>query len=185
MGYVDLNQNKRSDWVTPSDIADRIHAWKPIKLDTCTTYKNPMRAEQFFTPRVNGLAQPWRCDGLSWCNFPWARDSSPQWISKCSTEGNNWSEVLMLGPSRTDTAWFREMWASVDAVNFCKGRITFLNPETLKPLMVYDKKAKKWVKSPCPVPTLFGYWGPDVEGFAKTFEGRGPVEILKRSRWWR
>lgn len=185
MGYVDLNQNKRQDWVTPPAVRSVVHQFKPLKLDVCTSAHNAMQAEQFYTKRTNGLVQPWACGGLSWCNFPWSRTESPVWIDRACDQGNKGAEVLLLGPSRTDTGWFRQLWDMADAVCFWAGRITFLDPGTMEPMRHYNKKTKKWEISPCPVPTMFAYWGPDVQLFAEVFEAHGPVQERMQSTWWR
>lgn len=184
-GYVDLNQNKRQDWVTPPEVRNVIRRFRPIVLDTCTSAHNAMEAEQFYTPRTNGLVQPWACGGLAWCNFPWSRTESPLWIDRACHQGQRGAEVLLLGPSRTDTAWFRQLWGSADAVCFWGGRITFLDPDSMQPLRIYSKKTKRWEVSPCPVPTLFAYWGPHVDAFTEVFEAEGPVHEHRQSAWWR
>lgn len=182
-GYVDLNQNKRQDWVTPPEVRTVVQAFKPIKLDVCTSAHNAMQAEQYYTPTTNGLVQPWACGGLVWCNFPWSRDETPRWVERASEQGSSGAEVLLLGPSRSDTGWFRRLWSSADAVCFWAGRITFLDPDTMEPMRTRTR-AGKWVTCPCPVPTLFAYWGPDVEAFTHTFASHGPVQQLRQSAWW-
>lgn len=214
MGYVDLNQNKRTGWVTPQDCRELLAKMGPLKLDVCTTADNPMNAEQIYTPEVDGLQQSWNCGGLSWCNFPWSRTDSPKWVAKACEEGDKIrkvepppcvncrmdfgrhltygrgkitcrdgsdtyqsqrSELILLGPARPDTAWFRRLWGSANAMYFWKGRQTFINPDSGLPCMSFNKKSKKWEKQPVPVPLQLSYWGPRPDLFIDTFMTQGGV----------
>lgn len=180
MGYVDLNENKKLDWVTPLAVRDLlVEHLGPLELDTCTTWRNPMGAKKFFTPNTDGLAQPWRCDGWAWSNFPWSTKTTPLWIDKAAREGALGAEVITLSPSRSDTRWFRQLWSTANAVCFWNGRMTFLDPVTMEPIRIYSEKTKKWSKGPCPVPTMLGYWGPRAELFEAACEGHGVTTVLR------
>lgn len=211
MGYVDLNQNKRTDWVTPPDCRELLAKMGPLKLDVCTVEQNHMGAEQFYTPLVDGLKQSWDCGGLTWCNFPWSRTDSPKWVAKACDEGDKiresvdacaecgepsekhtmnregiwcekgdvyrWDrrELILLGPARPDTAWFRRLWGSANAIYLWKGRMTFINPDSGLPCMQFNKKSKKWDKQPVPVPLQLSYWGPRTHLFLDIFMTQGGV----------
>lgn len=223
MGYVDLNQNKRTDWVTPPDCRELLAKMGPLKLDVCTVSANHMEAEQIYTPETDGLQQSWDCGGLAWANFPWSRTDSPKWVAKacdegdkinanslcvhcgdpaeghvqllkglnmCKTKGGQArfgaipeytaqgcvdSELVLLGPARPDTAWFRRLWGSANAMYLWKGRMTFINPDSGLPCMSFNKKSKKWEKQPVPVPLQLSYWGPRTQLFIDTFMQQGGV----------
>lgn len=212
MGYVDLNQNKRTDWVTPQDCRDLLAQMGPLKLDVCTVAANHMGAQQIYTPETDGLKQTWICGGLAWANFPWSRTDSPKWVEKaciegdkinemgmCATCGEHYSrhestgaligrcasgagvfrlcqsEIILLGPSRSDTSWFRRLWGSANAMYFWKGRMTFINPDSGLPCMAYSKKTKRWEKQPVPVPLQLSYWGPRTQLFIDVFSQQGGV----------
>lgn len=216
MGYVDLNQNKRTDWVTPPDCRELLAKMGPLKLDVCTVTENHMRAEQIYTPEIDGLQQSWDCGGLSWCNFPWSRTDSPKWVAKACDEGDKirergmcstckkhygthahtdyaggqyigecdngegvfrlrQSELVLLGPARPDTSWFRRLWGSANAIYLWKGRMTFINPDSGLPCMSFNKKTKRWEKQPVPVPLQLSYWGPRTQLFIDTFKQQGGV----------
>lgn len=192
MGYVDLNQNKRTDWVTPPDCRELLAQMGPLKLDVCTVAENHMRAQQIYTPETDGLKQTWICGGLAWANFPWSRTDSPKWVKKACEEGDRLvnrkriatsadnplpnygdSEIILLGPSRSDTSWFRRLWHSANAMYMWKGRMTFINPDSGLPCMAYSKKTKRWEKQPVPVPLQLSYWGPRTQLFIDVFSQQG------------
>ncbi len=190
MGYVDLNENKRTDWVTPHDCRALLAQLGKLKLDVCTRPENHMEAEQFYTPLVNGLQQSWDCGGLTWCNFPWSRETSPLWAEKACAEGDRFralhrgrdhyvepskTELVLLAPARPDTAWFRRIWNSADAIYFWKGRMTFLHPDSGLPCMNFNKKKKRWEKQPVPVPVMLAYWGGYQQRFTDIFMQQGGV----------
>ena len=193
MGYVDLNDNKRTDWVTPPNCRELLAQMGPLKLDVCTVAENHMGAEQFYTPAVNGLKQSWDCGGLTWCNFPWSRTDSPQWVEKACSEGDRFrnrhpahaadylgpelskTQLVLLSPARPDTAWFRRLWNSADVVYFWKGRMTFHNPDSGLPCMHFNKKSGRWEKQPVPVPVMLAYWGGWQQKFVDVFQQQGGV----------
>ena len=223
MGYVDLNQNKRTDWVTPQDCRDLLAQMGPLKLDVCTVAANHMGAQQIYTPETDGLQQSWLCGGLAWANFPWSRTDSPKWVAKACEEGDkirelsavygdnppclncghnlredhthifhgeavcedgkgvytpNNSEIILLGPARPDTSWFRRLWGSANAMYFYKGRMTFINPDSGLPCMAFSKKTKRWEKQPVPVPLQLSYWGPRTQLFIDVFSQQGGVHHI-------
>jgi hypothetical protein len=183
LGYVDLNQNKRTDYVTPEVCRALLRKLGPLKLDVCTTARNPMQAEQIYTPAINGLAQSWVCGGLAYCNWPWSRTESPKWVDKAYREGEkiklctDMSELVLLGPSRSDTDWFRKLFTSSSAMYFWKGRMTFEDPETMEPIKTWSKKLQAYVEMPVPVPTQLSYWGPRTDLFIKVFSEQGGVYV--------
>lgn len=178
MGYIDLNANDRTDWMTPPDCRDLVHDFGRLVLDACTNPGNPMGAEQFYTPETNGLAQSWRCGGLVWCNHPWSRVDSPKWVEKAVAEAaqmQGHEELILLGPSRPDTAWFRKIWGSADAIYFWKGRMTFYNPVSGLPCMAFNKRTKRWEEQPVMVPVQLSYWGYRPAWFRAKFSEQGGV----------
>lgn len=182
MGYVDLNKNERTDWVTPPDGRELVHKLAPLVLDACTNPDNPMQAQQFYTPETDGLVQSWECGGLVWCNHPWSRKESPVWVDKAVEEGQKMQahgsgELILLGPSRPDTAWFRRIWGSANAIYFWRGRMTFHNPVSGLPCMAFNKKSKRWEEQPCPVPVQLSYWGRRPDKFVATFSQQGGVYV--------
>jgi hypothetical protein len=182
MGYVDLNANKKTDWCTPPDAREYLAQLGPLKLDACTGKHNSMGAEQFYTVDTDAFVQSWECGGLVWCNFEWSRETSGKWVLRACEQGtllreNNTGELVLLGPARPDTEWFRNLWWSADALYFWKGRMTFYDPYTGQPMLFYSKKTKKWASAPVPVPVLLAYWGRRPDVFLSVFRQQGGVGI--------
>lgn len=194
MGYVDLNANKKTDWCTPPDCRELLAQLGKLKLDVCTGAHNAMGAEQFYTLETDGFKQSWECGtssesnqpGLVWCNFEWSRETSEDWIDRACDQGpkmrdNGTGELVLLGPARPDTVWFRKLWASADALYFWKGRMTFYDPNTGAPVLFYSKKTKKWASAPVPVPTQLAYWGSRPAEFMRVFAQQGGIPIDLRA----
>jgi hypothetical protein len=126
---------------------------------------------------VDGLAQSWLPNegGISWSNHPWSREETPLWVAKACAEGSRLhreghkdNEIVLLGPARPDTDWFRKLWGGADVMYFWKGRITFIDPDTGKPAV--DKKGNA---SPVPVPVQLSYWGTRPQRFIDVFMQQG------------
>ncbi len=189
MGYVDLNENKKTDWCTAPDDQKYLAKLGKLRLDVCTGAHNWMKAEQFYTLESDGLVQSWECrrpddvqPPLVWCNHPWSRDDTPEWVDRACDQGtrmrtNETGELVLLGPARPDTEWFRKLWGSADALHFWKGRMTFWDPDTGAPALFYSAKTKKWSSPPVPVPTQLSYWGHRPQAFLEAFAPQGGAGV--------
>jgi phage N-6-adenine-methyltransferase len=186
VGYNDFGRERdpsqkraeKTDFITPKECRDLLLQLGPLKLDAATSAHNAMGAEQFYTKRVSGLVQSWECGGLVWCNWPWSRTDSPIWVDRIVDQGsrirqNNTGELVTLGPCKTDTAWFRTLLAAADAIYFWKGRMCFIDPDTMQPILAWNKKLKKWEVTPVMVPLQLAYFGRRVERFIEVFEQQG------------
>ena len=131
-----LFSSAKQDWPTPDDLfawaSDR---WGPFDLDVCATAENT-KCEQFITPELDGLAQPWF--GKCWMNPPYGR-SAGDWVYKAFAEicripireGHKlyWpataDRVVCLLPARTDVRWFHDNARFAAEIVFLKGRVKF------------------------------------------------------------
>lgn len=70
---------------------------------------------------------------MVYCNPPYGREL-PKWVKKCHDEAmlNN-ATVVMLIPSRTDTAWFHNYIYGKAEIRFIKGRLRFGNSKNSAP----------------------------------------------------
>jgi site-specific DNA-methyltransferase (adenine-specific) len=73
----------------------------------------------------------WRSDGLidewgqrSFCNPPYG-NQIPRWISKAYEEYLKGKLVVLLIPSRTDTAWWHDYVMKATEIRFIRGRLKF------------------------------------------------------------
>jgi phage N-6-adenine-methyltransferase len=91
---------------TPPEVFDPLHAIFGFELDPCTTEDNPLKLPRFYTPKQDGLTQPW--NGKSFVNCGYSRGEIAKWIEKCrfeAKERNTFSFLLI--PNDTSTAWWR------------------------------------------------------------------------------
>jgi len=115
-----LTSNK-DDYSTPIDFFEELDEEFHFTLDACATPDNA-KCAHFFTEADNGLEQEWA--GVVFCNPPYGKEITA-WIEKAFlssiTEGTT---VVMLLPSRTDTAWWHDL-CSQGEIRFIRGRLSF------------------------------------------------------------
>jgi len=138
----------------------------PILLDPCSNPGSIVQAARSFCGPIagdlDGLAETWQYNGLVYVNPPYGRKIKP-WIKKCSDEGalakkaQNGTEIVLLGPARTDTKWFqRIILPTADAVILWEGRLKF-----------------EGAKDPAVFPSFLAYWGHRPTKFKVAFVGKG------------
>lgn len=120
-GFTHESQKALSiEWYTPKWMFDELGI--DFDLDVCTKeggiYWIP--AKQHFHKEKDGLASEWK--GRVWCNPPYGKETKV-WLNKFCNHGNGIALVF----ARTDTQWFHETLSKVDAVNFIKGRVQFVD----------------------------------------------------------
>lgn len=70
---------------------------------------------------------------MVFCNPPYGREL-PKWVKKCHDEAMaDAIAVVMLIPSRTDTAWFHNYIYGKAEIRFIKGRLKFGNSKNSAP----------------------------------------------------
>lgn len=68
------------------------------------------------------------------CNPPYGRQSTSEWIKKCAEEGKKPNTtVVMLIPARTDTKAFHKYIYGKAEIRFIKGRLKFGNSTNSAP----------------------------------------------------
>jgi phage N-6-adenine-methyltransferase len=119
---------------TPRYVLDpvRVDLGGVIGLDPCTTEDNPVGADTFWTPALDGLEMTW--GGCGWeptifVNPPYSKAREP-WVERCLEAGERGQKVILLIPAATDTRIFQKAAATADALVFVKGRVKF---GTLRP----------------------------------------------------
>jgi phage N-6-adenine-methyltransferase len=81
----------------------------------------------YFTEKDNALQQSWagmRC----WCNPPYS-DIMP-WVKKATEECLKGAVITMLLKCDTSTAWFKEIFRTVDELYFLQPRVRFVGAPT-------------------------------------------------------
>lgn len=171
------------DWQTPDEILDLVRKVGPIKLDPATVRENPCGAEVCYFPTASipqppkevrgkmkeqpprlifdlndGLRDTWKRGGLVYCNPPYGREIV-KWMAKARQEAKLGAEIIMLVPSRTDTAWWHvNVVGHARRVCFVEGRLTF-----------------RGAPSVAPFPSALVYYGGDEDRFASVFRSLGWV----------
>lgn len=117
-------QDRESCIETPLWLVDRIRAalGGTIDLDPCTTPLNPCGATKFYAPPDDGILLPWNAQNI-FINPPYGRTIA-HWTDKATREASG-RRIILLVPSRTDSAWFQWLAMNATAVLFYRGRIQF------------------------------------------------------------
>lgn len=141
-----LPQTSASDrWFTPPDLLAEIRAFLGDYYDPCPARYEGERID-------SGLWQAW-AGHVVYLNPPYGRVIG-RWIVKAMTEPV--SELLLLVPARTDTAWFQSLYEH--PICLVRGRLRFSG-----------------ARSGAPFPSALIYRGPRVEAFTRAFAHRGPI----------
>jgi phage N-6-adenine-methyltransferase len=125
-GYMPLS--KTDKWETPQDYFDSWNSIHKFDLDVAALKENHktdkwLGLDHEDPTRRDGLTAEW--DGQSiWCNPPYGRGIG-NWVKRADDESKT-KKVVMLLPSRTDTAWFHDYVLKHD-VEFLRGRLKFGN----------------------------------------------------------
>lgn len=94
-----------------------------IELDPCTTPDNPVGAVRFYTPPVDGAAEPWDAAAI-YVNPPYGK-ARERWVQRCIQAAVAGSQVVLLIPAATDTRIWQDAAATASAVVFIRGRVKF------------------------------------------------------------
>jgi hypothetical protein len=132
------HKGKTNVWLTPRYILDALGRFD---LDPAACSEWLTANNHYFQ---NGLEQEWF--GRIWLNPPYGKETGI-WLKKLELHGNGIALVF----ARTDTKWFQEL--NYDAINFLKGRISFLdsngnkstNAGTPSILIAFGKENVEWL----------------------------------------
>jgi hypothetical protein len=94
-----------------------------IVLDPCTLPDNPVGAERYFHPPVDGATEPWLADTI-YCNPPYGK-ARERWVRSCEEAGAAGSKVVLLMPAAMDTRIVQGALLTANAVVFIRGRVKF------------------------------------------------------------
>ncbi len=132
-----LTSSANSDWRTPVWLAEHLKkAYGPFDLDPAASPGTSV-GRRSYTRHAGGLEKPWK--GRVYVNPPHARslgETVEPWIDKALEELDlgNAELVVMLVPSRTDTAWWHELvMPRAWDVLFVRGRLKFRGKDDKSP----------------------------------------------------
>lgn len=115
--------SKSEEWATPQDFFDKLDQEFKFQLDPASTKENA-KVEHFYTKEDDGLSQPWNGCRV-FVNPPYARRITGLWVKKAYDEARKGALVVMLLPSRTDTAYFHDWIYGKAEIRFVRGRLKF------------------------------------------------------------
>jgi hypothetical protein len=113
-------------WYTPPELIEKMQT--KFDLDPCT---NSTRPYDIATHNIehdlgqDGFNMKW--SGFVFCNPPYGKETG-KWLDKMSNHGNGVALVF----SRCETRWAQKALNECDAVNFIKGRISFIKKDKSK-----------------------------------------------------
>lgn len=130
--------NISTEWETPKWLFDKLNSEYQFTLDAAATQFNA-KCDTYCTKEgtyyglqkisdLDGLDFPWN-DYRVFLNPPWGREIVP-FVRKCSLSANL---VVAILPSRTDTKWFHNYVLPFAKIEWLKGRVNYINPETELP----------------------------------------------------
>lgn len=111
-----------TDWQTPDDFFRGLDAEFHFTLDACATPGTEKVAAYLSSANLlSALAVPWY--GAVFCNPPYGRRIG-QWVRHGYESAKEGATVVMLLPSRTDTAWWHD-YVMLGEIRFIRGRLHF------------------------------------------------------------
>ena len=108
------------EWSTPQLLWESLNDEFGFTVDVAAADDNH-KTERYYTEESDGLAQNWDSESV-WCNPPYGRVIR-DWVEKASQQQTG--TVVMLIPSRTDTAWFHDYIYQKAEIRFIRGRLKF------------------------------------------------------------
>ena len=124
-----LFSSKNMNWCTPQEFFNELNAEFHFALDAASTEKSA-KCPKYYTPKEDGLKQPWTVDdgGSVFCNPPYGKQIG-EWVRKAYEEAKRGITIVLLIPSRTDTAYFHNYIYGKAELRFIRGRLKFTDED--------------------------------------------------------
>jgi phage N-6-adenine-methyltransferase len=124
----------KDDWETPDDLFARYDASYHFTLDAAANERNH-KCPRWYGP--GGIVEDallledeWPLDDRIWLNPPYSRGLQTRFVKQAALCGNHGGLVVCLLPARTDTKLFHEVIQPFGKIEFLKGRVKFINPDS-------------------------------------------------------
>ena len=151
--------SKTGEWETPQDLFGFLNRLFRFTLDAAASVENA-KCEKFYTKEDDALTQEWT--GSVFCNPPYGREIGGFVEKGARSAFSKDAEcVVMLLPSRTDTAWWHDYVMKAQEIWLIRGRLKFGGGKNSAPFPSCVVVFKGHEKSP----KLFqlendeGHWG--------------------------
>ena len=126
-----LFASEKHDWETPAQFFAELNREFNFTLDPCC-YPQTAKAKTYYTKSENGLIQNWAGHTV-FCNPPYGSEIG-EWAKKCYQESRKpGTTVVLLIPSRTDTAYFHDWIYRKAELRFVRGRLKFVGAKSSAP----------------------------------------------------
>jgi phage N-6-adenine-methyltransferase len=149
----------KDNWITPPHIIKALEERYGPLFDPCPADSN-LQILSTWDGKTDGLEMNWPQDQVCFVNPPFSNLAA--WAKKVWQQSYHYGvEVVMLLPARTDTKYFHNFICNDAELEFFKGRIRFINPETGKPgeaapfptmLAHYTQRNNYTRYQKCPIP---------------------------------
>jgi phage N-6-adenine-methyltransferase len=130
----------KNEWRTPPELFKKYDDIYHFECDVAASHGNHL-CEKYFTKDLDALLSEWPSNCAVWCNPPYSGRVLYKWVDcairqvRKAVNNGRWMDVVMLLPSRTDTAWFhlvydlpRSIYGMICVqIDFLKGRVNFLD----------------------------------------------------------
>ena len=113
--------SKKDDWTTPKALFDELNDEFHFTVDLCADDSNHL-CDKYYTKENSGFDAILTGERV-FCNCPYGKKSTSDWIKKCAT--CDAELVVLLIPARTDTIAFHEYIYHKAEIRFLKGRLKF------------------------------------------------------------
>lgn len=124
-----LFSSKNMNWCTPKEFFNELNAEFHFTLDAAATEKSA-KCPKYYTPKEDGLKQKWIAEsgGSVFCNPPYGKQIG-EWVRKAYEESQRGITIVLLIPSRTDTAYFHNYIYGKAELRFIRGRLKFTDED--------------------------------------------------------
>lgn len=133
-GPIRKGEKSRSDWETPAGFFELVHRKFNFTVDAAASRENA-KLPRYLTEENDALSFHLFNERV-WCNPPYGRGASTgleDWILKFRQWADEGSFVVALLPANTGSAWFGDLWAQADILEFLIGRIQFVGSTSSNP----------------------------------------------------
>ena len=121
----ELFTSNKQNWETPKELFDKLNSEFNFELDAAASDENH-KCENYFTEEQNALEQDWSKYNSIFINPPYDSKLQTDFLKKAyETNKKHGTTIVLLIPSRTDTARWHEYIFDKADVRFLRGRIKF------------------------------------------------------------
>lgn len=130
----------RADWRTPPEIVARLSKFIPLVVDLSARDPDECALPgmepigDIFNPDPDEVHEHGQLAQWGWCNPPYGRGIE-RWLEQLHELSSRGLPSVAILPNATDTDWFHRLVLGLcPVVGLLRGRVSFLDPESLEPV---------------------------------------------------